>query len=235
MASTFFNDTFTEASDTPLESHTSDSGHTYRSGSYEQAFTVYSSGDVVRREGTGTGGRNIAVVSCTPPSADHVGYCQGTMGAVGASTVNNFGLYIRSDDYFFNDAEYYSFQIRSETGWYLTYDESGSTIGTLASDSTYVGDQSLTGSSVVTLKIQVETINASTVRFNGWIDIDAGGYSQIITNVDHTDNQFSTETVVTKAGNPNFYLRDYTAELTRVWYETSGTNETIIVPTGPWR
>lgn len=198
FADVFRNDTFTEGSQTALESHTPDTGAAWQGE--ETAFSVAADGTVFRESQATTQGFAVGNDSLTEAHyfAEFKDIVLG-----GTASTDQASVVVRSNQAngAFHEATHYELSIRGDDGWRLGRVVPSYIHTALDTDHNYNSTNSIDGSTVIDLKLEVETIDASTVRLTASISLDGAGYSVVATEDD------TSAARITTAGNVAFKLR----------------------------
>jgi len=196
LAAVMATDTFTEASDTALDAHTKDTGGSWVADTQALDLDVEAATDtLVLTTGSGL---SVSVIDDANSETDYFTEIEAVTGGTGAS--DRIGSAVRCDatpNYTSGDC--YIFRIRGSDGWTLLRLDSGS-FNSLDSDTGFNTANGVNGSTVIKLKLQVEGTGA-TVTLNAWIELDGGGYSQVVTNLSDS----SANRIVT-AGKPGVHI-----------------------------
>lgn len=204
---TIKNDTFTEASDTGLESHTSDSGGGWQSSECNN-IEVFSATDNISVDiGTGVTG---CIGDEGPSETDYV--CEATCTTGGTSSADRCGISVRAQDgasFSSSASSYYFIRVggdasdqlwnffRVDSGTPSTVGLSGTTSGTLSGTDT---------DDLLKLRITVTGIGATvTLVVEEDTDIDGGGFGGFAALTTITDTNVNR---ITTAGNPGVYMRN---------------------------
>ena len=230
-AVTIKNDTFTEAGDTNVTSHTSDSGGGWRGASV--SFQVLGATDNVWLNATST----ASLIGDEGPSeTDYV--C--TMECIlnGAATTDRCALSVRADGgatHNYNDASssYYHFRIWGDgaTGvqWSMYRVDSGS-IDQGPGDCASPCDGTVTGADSddpVKARLKVEGTGATvTLTAEYDVDIDGGGYDGFASAVTVADTDAAR---ITTAGDVGFYIRNNNVRMDDFFCEDL-TSASAVVP-----
>jgi len=163
-------DTFTEASDTPLENHTSDSGGGWQ-GTQTNLFDIVAATNEVDVNGSGF---PATIGDEDPAGTAYWAEVEVTLGGLGAA--NNAGMILCGQDgASFNQgtSSHYALLFTGSAGWQFVRDVAGSGSG-ISNDSSWIADEGLDADDPIRARVEIRN-TASAVNYKLWLDYDKDG------------------------------------------------------------
>lgn len=204
-------DTFTVGSDTPLESHTSDSGGGWQGEA--TFFDVINTTDSLACDNTAI---NTTIGDENPSETDYYAEATGTINA--STSADRWGVVVRGQDgatHAAASSSYYFLRMTGGAVGSVTWDffkvVSG-TVSTLGISGTTSGTKaSVDGDDEVKLKLTVQGTGATvTLTLEYDENIDGGGFGGYTTLSTVTDTGANR---IVAAGNPGIYMRGTNARV----------------------
>jgi hypothetical protein len=214
MTTLLHSSSFSVATDTTLNNYTPETGEGF--GVQASSFTARAATDLVENT---NGNARRAVTEDNPTDPDYrvtgFGFTFG-----GTSSSHRIGVQAHGDNANYADATMYELNMRANDGWRLQRWVNGSNAAFVGFDTSYVSDNSITASTVIDLRLQVERVDADNCLINAWIRLDGGTWDQILT--DENDEHGGA---LDAAGNGGFYLQTTDTRLDSFVIETLGEPE----------
>ena len=205
-------DTFTEASDTFLKAHTSESGGSWQGAA--TTFEITATTDDVKFGAAATGS---LIGDEAPSETDYFQECEGTLG--GTATTDRWGVDVRADGtttHAAGTSSYYFLRMTGNTVGNVTWDffrvDSGAPTTSGITGTTSGTKASVDLDDPVKLKLTVSGTGATvTLTLEYDENIDGGGFGGFTTLATLSDTHANR---IVTAGNIGIYIRNQNARIT---------------------